>query len=460
MQRWPRVLDLLKIDIGEKDFGKWIKPTKLLSIDGGVFTLSAPNPFISSKLQRDYGLKIRQSITSVYETTPAVVEIACAPEEADERVHTPQPERSVRPNGSNPSVVGASGQTPNRIHHIPFKAEYTFDSFIVGPANQFAHAACQAAAENPGKSYNPLFIYGGVGLGKTHLLNAIANNVRDVRPESRICYLSCEQFINDLINSLRTKKMDDFRRRYRNSCDLLLIDDVQFIAGKERSQEEFFHTFNSLHELGKQIVLTSDKFPKEIPGLEERLRSRFEWGLIADIQPPEFETRVAILEKKAEQLDIDLSADVAIFIAENIHDNVRELEGALIRLNAYASLMGGEVDLPFAKRLFQKLVTGNKPINIEQIQAAVAKSFNLRTSELLSSRKFKYIALPRQIAMFLSRKLTNASFPDIGSQFGGKDHSTVVHAVKKIEKLIPKDPSLQNTLESLEKTIKLQAKSA
>lgn len=299
-----------------------------------------------------------------------------------------------------------------------------------------------------------LFLYGGVGLGKTHLLNAIGMQIKLKNPSMKICYMSCERFINDLINSLRLKKMDDFRKRYRNHCNVLLIDDIQFIAGKERSQEEFFHTFNALYENKCQIVLTSDKVPKDIAGLEERLLSRFEWGLIADIQPPELETRISILKKKADFQQMLLPDDVAFFLASSIRNNVRELEGSLIRLSAYASLMGKQITLDFAHEVFKDLIKPHQQISIEHIQKGVAKAFNIKPADLCSERKFKYIALPRQVAMYLARKLTNSSFPDIGGKFGGKDHTTVLHAVRRIESKLLEDNSLKNTIESLEKTIR------
>lgn len=442
--RWPRVLDLLKDNIGEKDFGKWIKPIRLRSATDGNFTLEAPNTFIRNWVQTYYDSTLRQSISTIYETNPIDLSFVL-------------PEIDLADTLAN--VPFSNSPAPETKRETETKKErglnphYSFDTFIVGGSNQFAHAVSSAVADAPGTSYNPLFIYGGVGLGKTHLLHAIGLKILQRNPQARLCYLTSERFINDLINSLRLKKMDDFRRRYR-SCDVLLIDDIQFLAGKERSQEEFFHTFNTLYELKRQIVLTSDKAPKEIAGLEERLLSRFEWGLIADIQPPELETRVSILNKKAEAHQINLPDEVALFIAGSIRNNIRELEGSLVRLSAYASLMGKEVTLEFAQEVFKDLIKPPQQITVDQIQKAVAKAYNIKPQDLCSARKFKYIAHPRQIAMYLARKLTNASFPDIGNKFGGKDHTTVLHAVKKIEVQIPEDNSLKNTIESLEKTIR------
>ncbi len=443
MERWSHVLNLLKNDIGEQDFRKWIKPTKLVAIEGDDFFIETPNRFIQSWIENNFEFPLRDSIGKIYRNPTVALNFVLPKSQAADS--------DIKPHMRQKETTTAAASKPNRSG---LNTKYTFESFVVGASNQFANAAAQAVADAPGENYNPLFIYGGVGLGKTHLMHAIGSQMRKRSPELKICYLSSERFINELINSLRLKKMADFRQRYRNFCDVLLIDDIQFIAGKERSQEEFFHTFNTLYELKRQIILTSDKAPKEIPGLEERLRSRFEWGLIADIQTPELETRVAILRKKAEDQEIDLPSDVALFLADSIHDNIRELEGALIRLCAYASLMGKEINLGFAQEVFKDLIKPPKEITIADIQRVVAKSFNIKPADLCSSRKFRYIALPRQIAMYLSRKLTNASFPDIGGKFGGKDHTTVLHAVKKVEHRLSEDRSLRNTIESLEKSVR------
>ena len=310
-----------------------------------------------------------------------------------------------------------------------------------------------AVANNPATTYNPLFIYGGVGLGKTHLINAIGNKILTENPSMKVCYYTSEKFMNELINSLRYAKMDEFRNKFR-SMDVLLIDDVQFIAGKERTQEEFFHTFNSLYESHKQIVVTSDKFPKEIPGLEERLRSRFEWGLIADIQAPDVETKQAILKMKAEQNRIHLPEDVALFLSNSISSNVRELEGYLVRLGAYASLTATPVSLTMAKEVLKDiLVEKNKEITVEEIQKIVAAYYNLKIIDLKSSKRLKTLVLPRQIAMYLSRQLTSCSFPDIGEKFGGKDHSTIIHAIKKIEKAMDDDMQLRVTISNIKNSI-------
>ncbi|HWP35427.1 MAG TPA: chromosomal replication initiator protein DnaA, partial [Thermodesulfobacteriota bacterium] len=327
---------------------------------------------------------------------------------------------------------------------------YTFDTFVVGAGNQFAHAACLAVGQGAARTYNPLFLYGGVGLGKTHLITAIGHAVLARQPAARVLYLSAERFTNDLITALRLERMPEFHNRYRNACDVLLVDDIQFIAGKERTQEEFFHTFNALHAAGKQIVLTSDRFPKEIAGLEERLRTRFEWGLIADIQPPDVETKVAILKKKAEASGLALPDDVALLLASSTSSNVRELEGLLTRLCAHVELTGRALTLELAREVLRELQPKpTRELTVEDVQRAVASFYNLRVADLKSQRRLKVVTLPRQIAMYLARTCTKASFPEIGARFGGKDHSTVIHAVRQIEARLKQDLALRRTIESL-----------
>jgi chromosomal replication initiator protein len=333
---------------------------------------------------------------------------------------------------------------------------YTFENFVIGASNQFAHAASMAVANQPGDHYNPLFIYGGVGLGKTHLINAIGHKAVSKFPGSKVFYLSSESFMNELISSLRRDRMDEFKMKFRN-VDVLILDDVQFIAGKERTQEEFFHTFNSLYEARKQIVITSDKFPKEIPGLEDRLRNRFEWGLIADIQPPDMETRVAILQKKAEVEKVILPHDVAIFLASNIDSNVRELEGSLTRLGAFSSLTRSNITVDLAKEVLKNTLKGShREITIEGIQKTICDYYNIKLGDLKAKRRTKNIAIPRQVAMYLCRKYTETSFPVIGDKFGGRDHSTVIHASKTIEKKIKEDPYMLTTIEKLERNLNIK----
>lgn len=336
----------------------------------------------------------------------------------------------------------------------PVDPRHTFETFVVGASNQFAHAAARAVAEQPATQYNPLFLYSDAGLGKTHLLHAIGNYVLQMNPKAKVCYLSAEKFANDLIDSIQHGKMSQFREKYRDSYDMLLMDDIQFIAGKDRTQEEFFHTFNALHSSRRQIVVTSDKFPKDIPGLEDRIRTRFEWGLIADIQPPEIETRIAILRAKAEMDDIFLPNDVALFLASNIKSNIRELEGSLIRLGAQASLSGSEISLDLAKQLLRNIIKEpSASITVDAIQDAVSRHFSIKVSDLKSKERSRRVALPRQIAMYLIRKYCNKSYPDIGILLGGKDHSTILHGVKTIASEIERDPDLRRHVEEIQNVL-------
>jgi chromosomal replication initiator protein len=333
---------------------------------------------------------------------------------------------------------------------LPLNPRYTFETFVVGNSNRFAHAAALAVAENPSRAYNPLFIYGGVGLGKTHLMHAIGHHVIAHHAHYRVVYVSSEHFTNELINAIRDDKTEEFRSKYRN-IDVLLVDDVQFLAGKERTQEEFFHTFNALHEATRQIILSSDRPPKEIPTLEDRLRSRFEWGLITDIQPPDLETRIAILEKKAQLEGAKLSPEVMLFIAQNFQANIRELEGALIRVAAYSSFYQRDVDAETAAAILADMLPQNKQlkITIPVIQKVVASYFNLRPEDLRAKKRSRNVALPRQIAMYLCRQFTDSSLPRIGEAFGGRDHTTVIHACEKISRDLKSDPLLQQTVRDL-----------
>jgi chromosomal replication initiator protein len=333
-------------------------------------------------------------------------------------------------------------------------SNYTFDRFVIGPSNQFAHAASIAVAKQPAKNYNPLFIYGGSGLGKTHLLNAIGLMTNASHPDLNVMYVSAEAFMNEMINSIRYDRMPKFREKYRN-IGCLLIDDIQFLAGKDRTQEEFFHTFNTLHDSGKQIVVTSDKFPKDIPNLEGRLRSRFEWGLIADIQPPEIETKIAIIEKKMQESKIELSPVVAHYIASNVESNVRELEGFLIRIAAYSSLTNREINLDLVKEVLNKLVKHNnkEEVSVEEIIKVVASRMNVKIADVKAHNKNKNLVLARQISMYLARKLTNFSYPDIGQKIGGRDHSTVIYANNKILNTIASDLNFKKMLQEIEDSI-------
>ena len=333
--------------------------------------------------------------------------------------------------------------------------KYTFDTFVIGNSNRFAHAASLAVAEAPAQAYNPLFIYGGVGLGKTHLMHAIGHYILNQNPKSKVVYVSSEKFTNELINSIRDDRNDEFRNRYRN-VDVLLIDDIQFIAGKERTQEEFFHTFNALHESNKQIILSSDRPPKEIPTLEDRLRSRFEWGLIADIQPPDLETRIAILKKKAKVENLNVENDVMLYIATKIQSNIRELEGALIRIVAYSSLTNKKVTVELAEEALKDIISSTQPkeITVDLIKEVVSKNFNIKMEDFSSKKRTRAIAYPRQVAMFLCRDLTDLSLPKIGDEFGGRDHTTVIHACDKISDDIESDPNFKRKMDNVIKEIK------
>ncbi len=440
---WQETLDKLEKNLTPQHFNTWIKPIRLVSIDKDLVNLEVPNRFIYSWIRDNYVDLIQETISTIgavsyqlqIEIAPLQKPAGTKKEIQSQVAAVPEPPRP-KPVSKNPGVFNLN-------------KKYTFEEFVSGSSNQFAYAAAHAVANNPATTYNPLFIYGGVGLGKTHLINAIGNAILQANPEMRICYYTSEKFMNELINSLRYAKMDEFRNKFR-SMDVLLIDDVQFIAGKERTQEEFFHTFNSLYESHKQIVVTSDKFPKEIPGLEERLRSRFEWGLIADIQAPDIETKQAILKIKAEQNGIDLPENVTFFLANSISSNVRELEGYLIRIGAYASLTATPITLAMAKEVLKNiLVEKRRELSVEEIQKTVAAHFGIKVSELKSAKRLKALVLPRQVAMYLSRQLTPCSYPEIGDRFGGKDHSTIIHAIKKIEQKMADDMQLSATVSTI-----------
>jgi chromosomal replication initiator protein len=360
-----------------------------------------------------------------------------------------EPEESAQAPAHH-SPITSSEPPPPSARQLSINPKYSFDSFVVGPSNQFAVAACTAVANAPGKAYNPLFLYGGVGLGKTHLVHAVGNHALKKNPNCHVVYLSSEAFTNDLIHALELHKMPEFRARYREKCDILLLDDIQFLGNKKQTMEEFFHTFNALHEAGKQIFVTSDKLPNEIEGFEERLRSRFQWGLIADIQPPEVETRVAILKKKATNDKIGLPDDVALFLGTHIRSNVRELEGCLIRLSAFASLTGAALTIDLARDVLKNIlvVRGDKP-DVEAIIRVVSEQMQVKPSDIKGDRRQQGIARSRQVAMYLTRKITGLSYPAIGEKFGGKDHSTVINAEQRIEQIMGEEPEFRNLVESL-----------
>jgi len=430
-------------------FNTWIRPIKFLSATDNFIELAVPNKFIREWVKDKYLAMIQEAVSSLTDAKYQIqFKIAESTESAEPDKHA---ESSAKPAAGGSQPAREKNRNTEFVSNL--NPKYTFESFVCGASNQFAHAASQAVANKPATSYNPLFIYGGVGLGKTHLLIAIGNHIIRNNKKARVSYYTSEKFMNELINCLRYSKMEQFRNKFR-SMDVLLIDDVQFIAGKERTQEEFFHTFNSLYESHKQIVVTSDKFPKDIPGLEERLRSRFEWGLIADIQPPDIETKVAILKKKAELDAIKLPDDVALFLASSATSNVRELEGMLIRLGAFSSLTGNAVSLSMAREVLKDIIVDKaRDISVEMIQKHVADHFKLKIAELKSDKRLKALVVPRQIAIYLCRDLTKCSYPEIGEKFGGKDHSTIIHSVKKIDNLITQNMELKNTIENLKRNL-------
>ena len=438
---WQDALQYIQKKVPKQVYDTWFIPVHLDRIENSTAYIGVPNKFFGEWLDTHYGLLLAEAIA-----TARGGELMTVAFTVREKGATPQGEPQALMSGPR----GGMQSKPRR--GIQLNPKYTFKNFVVGAGNQFAHAACMAVAEQPGHTYNPLFIYGGVGLGKTHLLNAIGNHVAE-KSDLRIAYLTTEQFTNEVINSIRYDKMMDLRKRYRH-IDMLMIDDIQFLVGKERTQEEFFHTFNALYEGHKQIVLSSDRFPKDMPDIEERLRSRFEWGLIADLQPPDVETRIAILRKKSEDEGVTLPEDVVQFLSTTMKSNVRELEGSLVRLGAYASLTGQVITLDLAKNVLRDLIGDKKKIvAMDDIQEAVCTQFHVKMTELKSRRRSKTLVHPRQIAMYLCRELTDASYPEIGRQFGGKDHTTIIHACRQVAKAKETDTMLQTTIEALKEKI-------
>jgi chromosomal replication initiator protein len=420
---WDLVLRRIEASVNEHSYTTWFKPTVFLGDEGATLKVSVPNAMFVDWLTRHYSVVLAEALDAVGRAGTTVTFV---PGGADFM----EPAPDVAPSGPLPADSSTEEAAAGRLN-----PRYTFDTFIVGPSNQFAHAACRAVAETPSRAYNPLFIYGGVGLGKTHLMHAVGQYVLSHNPGITLTYISSERFMNEMINALRYDRILDFRERYR-SVDVLLVDDIQFVSGKEGTQTEFFHTFNALHDAHKQIVISSDRPPNEIPALEERLRSRFEWGLIADIQSPDLETKIAILKRKAEAEAVPLPDSVAMYIAGRVKSNIRELEGSLIRLVAYASLTGRQISLELAHDVLRSVADlEEKAITIESIQKFVADYYQLKTADLKSRNNSKSIALPRQIAMYLCKALTHASLPEIGRSFGDKHHSTVIHSIKKVDEL-------------------------
>jgi chromosomal replication initiator protein len=440
---WDEVLGRIEAKVNRHSYYTWFKPTSFVADQGTTIHVRVPNALFRDWLTKHYSTVINESLSELNrndaglafltdgEEPPQLVTVSVELPEAG----TAAAAATAEPESVPAPITGSAGLNPR----------YTFETFIVGPSNQFAHAASRAVAEAPSRSYNPLFIYGGVGLGKTHLMHAIGRYVLEHNPNLKLTYISSERFMNEMINAVRYDRTLEFRERYR-SVDVLLVDDIQFLAGKEGTQNEFFHTFNALYDAQKQIVISSDCPPHEIPSLEERLRSRFEWGLIADIQSPDLETKVAILKKKAEAEAVPLPDNVAIYIAGKIKSNISELEGSLIRLVAYASLTGREISLPLAQDVLKNILDHDeKAVTIEIIQKFVADYYQLKLADLKSRNNSKSVAIPRQVAMYLCKNLTHASLPEIGRCFGGKHHSTVIHSIRKVEDIRKRDGSF-NTL--------------
>ena len=432
---WDHVLARIETKVNRHSFYTWFKPTTFVADRDGMIRVRVPNALFRDWLTKHYAAVIEEALDEVQRSGVPVAFVT----EDTAVASAPEPP-------AQPEVID---EEPAADDLGILGPRYSFDTFIVGPSNQFAHAACRAVAEAPSRSYNPLFIYGGVGLGKTHLMHAIGHYVATHLKNLKLTYISSERFMNEMVNAIRYDRILDFRERYR-SVDVLLVDDVQFLAGKEGTQTEFFHTFNALYDSQKQIVISSDCPPHEITQLEERLRSRFEWGLIADIQSPDLETKSAILKKKAETEGVPIPDNVAIYIAGKIKSNIRELEGSLIRLIAFASLTGREITLALAQEVLRNVLQNvDRAVTIEIVQKAVADHYSLKVSELKSKNNSKSVAMPRQIAMYLCKALTNASLPEIGKSFGGKHHSTVIHSIRKVEDMRQKDGDFNILINSL-----------
>ncbi len=469
---WTRILSALEVKVNRQSFHTWLKPTRFSHASGRTLFVRIPSTQFQHIGDR-YADLIHEAIEhqqlDVDEVRFVTVENdPAAPKSREDGGFAPLPAHS--PNAPQPNGSQGAPSSLNGHRALPaaptseqsrfdwntaaqLNSRYLFENFVIGAGNQFAHAASRAVAERPSKAYNPLFLYGGVGMGKTHLMQAIGHEVKKRNGHASIMYVSGEKFTNDMINSVRYDKMTGFRDRFR-TVDVLLIDDIQFLAGKERTQEEFFHTFNALHESMKQIVIASDRPPKELANFEDRLRSRFEWGLIADIQPPDLETKVAILQKKAESEHTTLPVDVALFVASNVRTNVRELEGALIRLIAWCSLHGVDITLATAQQCLKQFIdTQIRKVTIEAIQRATAESFGMKISELKQKNNSRQIVVPRQIAMYLAKQMTEASLPEIGRQFGGKHHTTVMHSIAKIDEQRRTDKALNSTISKLMETL-------
>ena len=461
---WGRILHSLKGRLSQQTLDTWFSPIQFESLDSSqhLIRLRAPNQVVKDWVVSNYGAVLAESLNElrlsdysvgwvVGKVSDWVPERLTLPSVHAQTVSQQEPQVTTSASNDVESVATVTEITANEPSLSP---KYTYDSFVVGSCNQFAHAASLAVAEAPGRTYNPLYLYGGVGLGKTHLMHACGHAIKSRNQHLKLCYISSERFMNDLINAIRYDKTQSFREKYR-SVDVLLIDDVQFMAGKERTQEEFFHTFNALYDQQKQIVISSDCPPREIPTLEERLHSRFEWGLIADIEPPDLETKIAILKRKGDLIGVTIPDDVAMFIAGRVKSNVRELEGSLVRLIAIASLRGEPISKSLAQDAIRNIAKEAESgvVTIQQIQKLVASTYKLTNEELLSRNNARQISHPRQVAMYLCKHLTKHSYPEIGRAFGGKHHTTVMHSVEKIEALVATDETLQRLISELSESL-------
>lgn len=433
---WNEVLEIVKEDTNQVSFNTWFKPLKIVAYKNNTIYLETADDFLKNTLKKRHYNFLKNAFTYVLKKDTELVFTV--------------PGENIDKEDSKRTATNSTSEETDAINvDRKLNPKYRFDNFIIGNSNRFAHAASLAVAEAPSTAYNPLFLYGGVGLGKTHLMHAIGHYILDNNPDAYVLYVTSEKFTNDLINSIKDGKNEEFRNTYRKA-DVLLVDDIQFIAGKESTQEEFFHTFNALHEANKQIIVSSDNPPSEIPTLEDRLRSRFEWGLIADIQPPDYETRIAILRKKAEAENYNVPDEVITYIAQHIQSNIRKLEGALIRIYAYASLTNKkEVSLELAQEALKHLISSNKKITLVDIKEVVANYYNISMDDLVSKKKTKNIAYPRQIAMYIARKLTDYSLPKLGEEFGGRDHSTVLHACNKVEEDMENSQEIKKNVDDL-----------
>ncbi|MBN8208878.1 chromosomal replication initiator protein DnaA [Bacillus sp. NTK071] len=441
---WQQALSEIEKKLSKPSFETWLKSTSANRMEGNTIIITAPNEFARDWLESRYSSLITETLLELT-GSELRAKFIIPQNQSDTDLDI---EQSMK---KKPKANPAQEEHPQSV----LNSKYTFDTFVIGSGNRFAHAASLAVAEAPAKAYNPLFIYGGVGLGKTHLMHAIGHYVIEHNPNAKVVYLSSEKFTNEFINSIRDNKTVNFRNKYRN-VDVLLIDDIQFLAGKEQTQEEFFHTFNALHEESKQIVISSDRPPKEIPTLEDRLRSRFEWGLITDITPPDLETRIAILRKKAKAEGLDIPNEVMLYIANQIDTNIRELEGALIRVVAYSSLINQDMNADLAAEALKNIIPSSKPrvITIHDIQTVIGDHYSVKLEDFAAKKRTKSVAFPRQIAMYLSRELTDFSLPKIGEEFGGRDHTTVIHAHEKISKLVDSDQELQKKVQDIVEQLK------